>query len=456
MPRATASTFRAAKLYHSADAVRLPTNHFVTVPTASRDSSLQSRQPSFRHPHPNRVPDTVPEVQKVSSVSEESRRQTPGKPSTSVRYAFVDLLRGLALVVMVETHVVNAYLPGNLRGNTFFYWLAFLNGLVAPSFLFASGFSLVLQGRRHWDDWLRFRAPFWKHMRRLGFIVLVGYLLHIQHFRLSKYLASGDPDVWKRTLQVDILQCIVMSLMLVHILVLIAGTRRRLAYGAVVLGLGFVLLTPWMWAQNFTSLMPLALALFLNPGGASLFPIFPWAAFLLAGSCACCLFLSAVERDRVQEFMRLAAIAGAALICAGLLGRLVPFSLPGYRNFYLTSPLYVAIRLGCVLILLSVLWALERRGAWHPRGVLVAGQESLLAYGLHLVIIFGALRNRYVGRVLGLEAGYPGCFVLSVLVIILMLEAAQRWHVFKRQHPRLVFQTQAAAIITLAAVFLLS
>ena len=71
------------------------------------------------------------------------------------RYGFIDLLRGFALVVMIETHVVNAYLPLALKkGSTFFFWLAFTNGLVAPAFLFASGFSLVLQSNHQWDNWL--------------------------------------------------------------------------------------------------------------------------------------------------------------------------------------------------------------------------------------------------------------------------------------------------------------
>lgn len=79
----------------------------------------------------------------------------------------------------------------------------------------------------------------------------------------------------------------------------------------------------------------------------------------------------------------------------------------------------------------------------------------MLAYGIHLVVIFGLLRNRYVARILGLEAGYTACFVLSVLVILLMLEAARHWHVFKREHPQLVFRAQAAAISTLVLIFLL-
>jgi uncharacterized membrane protein len=378
----------------------------------------------------------------------------PGKAAGGVRYGFVDLLRGLALVVMVETHVVNAYLPAGLRQGPFFYWLAFLNGLVAPSFLFASGYSLVLQGSRYWNDWLHFRRPLWRQLRRLGFIVILGYLIHAQHLRLSQYLGSKDPDIWRRALQVDILQCIVASLLIVHVLILIVRTRARLAYAAAALAIAVALVTPSIWAMDLTGRLPLALALYLNPGGISLFPIFPWAAFLLAGSSVSCLFLSSVERGTVPRFMRRLAFIGGGLIGAGLLGRLGNLSLPGYQDFYLTSPLYVAIRLGCVLVLLATLWRIEHSGAWFPRSVLTAGQESLLVYGLHLFVIFGLLRSRYLGKAFGLEAGYAGCFALSALLIILMLWAARSWHAFKRQHPAAIRRTQAVALAALAAVFL--
>jgi uncharacterized membrane protein len=396
----------------------------------------------------------MPEVDQLRATGSDASLPAR-KPSGGVRYGFVDLLRGLAIVVMVETHVVNAYLPAALRQRPFFYWLAFVNGLVAPSFLFASGFSLVLQGSKYWNDWLRFRPPFWKQLRRLGFIALLGYLIHAQHPRLSQYISSQDPDVLRRALQVDILQCIVMSLIVVHLLILLVRTRPRLAHAAAVLAICISLATPWIWARDFTAHLPLALALFLNPGGVSLFPVFPWAAFLLAGSSASCFFLTAVERSTVPRFMRRLTLTGAGLICAGLLGGAIPLSLPGYQDFYTTSPLYVAIRLGCVLLLLAALWGIERRGSWFPRSVLTAGQESLLVYGLHLFVIFGLLRNKHLGKVFGLEAGYAACFLLSALLILLMLWAAQGWHAFKRQHPVLIRRTQAVAVTALVIVFLL-
>ena len=213
----------------------------------------------------------------------EIEERPESRPDVSgTRYAFVDLLRGWALVVMIETHVINAYLPMASRRSWFFFWLSFFNGLVAPTFLFASGFSIMLQGRKQWEDWLHFRLPFWKQMRRLGFIAMVAYYSHLQHFELSKYLHPDDPDIWKRTLQVDILQCIVASLLIVHILAFLLRRPAATAWGALLLACTVTILTPMMWARDFTSQLPLSLALFLNPHGISLFPLFPWTAFLCA------------------------------------------------------------------------------------------------------------------------------------------------------------------------------
>lgn len=70
------------------------------------------------------------------SKDETMDESTALSPAKATRYGFIDLLRGVALVVMVETHVMNAYLPLALKkGSDFFFWLAFTNGLVAPTFL---------------------------------------------------------------------------------------------------------------------------------------------------------------------------------------------------------------------------------------------------------------------------------------------------------------------------------
>lgn len=386
------------------------------------------------------------------------KEHEPSRNVTAVRYGFIDLLRGFALLMMIETHVVNAYLPVMARkGSDFFFWLAFTNGLVAPGFLFAAGFSLVLQSDRHWDSWLRFRLPFWKQMGRLGFICLVAYYCHLQGFKLSRYLTNwGDPVMWKRTFQVDVLQCIVASLLVVHLIILLIRKKHLLPWGAGLLAGLVAIATPWIWATDFRSSLPLALALFLNPHGISLFPVFPWICFVLAGTCASCVFLKSVGSNQVKRYMNRISLLGALMIAGGLLLRNFPIQLPGHVNFYTTSPLYVMIRIGSILVICALLYALETKLQWAPRLIRLAGRESLLVYGAHLWVIYALLRGKRLGPLMGLQFGYLGCFVLSLAIIVAMLFLASHWHELKKNHPSGVKYAQAAAVIIMFSLFVLS
>jgi uncharacterized membrane protein len=375
----------------------------------------------------------------------------------AVRYGFIDLLRGFAILMMIETHVVNAYLPVVMKkGSPFFFWLAFINGLVAPAFLFAAGFSLVLQSNHQWDNWLHLRPPFWRQMRRLGFICMVAYYLHLQGFKLSRYISNWDNRLmWSRTFEVDVLQCIFVSLIAVHLIIFIVRKKQLLpwAVGLVMAMIAFT--TPWIWAHDFRESLPLAIALFMNPHGISLFPIFPWMVFVLAGSCISCIFLRSIESNRVMQFMRGIAALGAIMIICGLLLRKVPFTLPGQVNFYTTSPLFMMIRLGCVLLICSLLYLLENKWRWVPQTILLAGRESLLVYGLHLWIIYGLLRGKFLSPILGLQFGYIRCFTISICIIIAMLFLAKHYHVLKKNYPVHVRYGQAIIVMTMIAVFVL-
>jgi uncharacterized membrane protein len=374
------------------------------------------------------------------------------------RYGFIDLLRGFAIVMMIETHSVNAYLPAVLRkGSPLFFWLSFVNGLVAPGFLFAAGFSLVLQGNSQWDNWLHFRAPFWRQMRRLGFITLVAYFSHLYGFKLSRYLRNwGDATMWTKSFQVDVLQCIVLSLLVVHLLIFILRKKSFLPWGTGLLAVCVAFVTPWMWSHDFRGSVPLSMALFLNPHGVSPFPIFPWICFVLTGSCVSCFFLKSARSQSIPRFMRIIFCLGVAMIVAGLLMRNASYTLPGFVNFYTTSPLYVMIRVGCILLITAILYTLESAARWVPRLIQVAGQESLLVYGVHLWLIFSLLRGKRLGPILGLQTGYLGCILLSASIIIFMLFLAKGWHALKKKYSLHIKVGQVVTVLIMAAVFVLN
>ncbi len=143
------------------------------------------------------------------------------------------------------------------------------------------------------------------------------------------------------------------------------------------------------------------------------------------------------------------------MIAVGLLLRKTPWTLPGHVNFYTTSPLYVLIRIGCVLMICALLYWLEKYGLWMPKPVRLAGQESLLVYGVHLWVIFAFLRGKNLGPILGLEAGYMRCFLISAAIIICMLLLARGWHSLKTNHRKVTRLAQAGTVIVMVIVFLL-
>jgi hypothetical protein len=143
------------------------------------------------------------------------------------------------------------------------------------------------------------------------------------------------------------------------------------------------------------------------------------------------------------------------LIAAVLLLRDVPYSLPGNVNFYTTSPLYMMIRIGCVLIFCYLLYRWEIRGKWIPKLIQEAGQESLLVYGVHLWLIFALLRGRLLAQHLPLQFGYLGCFSLSIVIILLMLYLAKYYHRIKIKYPQRVRYAQGIIVILMILAFVL-
>ena len=88
-----------------------------------------------------------------------------------IRYIFIDLLRGWAILIMIEVHVFNAFLLPELKQTNWFDVLTFINGLVAPAFLFVSGFAFAVSSGSKLDDMRKLKYPFWKKLWRYFSII---------------------------------------------------------------------------------------------------------------------------------------------------------------------------------------------------------------------------------------------------------------------------------------------
>ena len=126
----------------------------------------------------------------------------------SQRLAYFDWMRGLACVLMFQTHCYDAWLSPAARKSSFFNWSQLIGSLPAPLFLFLAGISAVLVAKKVSAGAAPSLAA-GRLVRRGLEIWGLGLLL-----RLQEYLIAFPWAPWTDLLRVDILNCIGASLVL--------------------------------------------------------------------------------------------------------------------------------------------------------------------------------------------------------------------------------------------------
>ena len=357
--------------------------------------------------------------------------------SGTKRYLFIDQFRGWAVLVMIETHVFNSFLQVGLRGTVWFRVLDFINGLVAPAFLFIAGFSFGMVALNRWSDFLGWGPVFWKQLGRVLQIGLIGYCLRIPRFSLHHLLASVRWNQVHVFWKVDILHCIAFSLL--AMLLLIRMLRRPAFYfpALAILGLTISLFTPICARTHVGSFIPVPLAMYVNQLNGSLFPVFPWTGFVFFGGTAAWMWRIAQENGTEGSFFKSIFLAGSGIILLAAVSRLTFFGSLTINLFRRYSPGFFFLRLGLLQLFLSALWLWEKRRNPVPSMVTVAGRESLLVYVGHILVIFGMFFGIY-GKSLAFIIGKSRTLVevalMTIILVGAMLALAQGWNQMKKNH----------------------
>src|SRR5262249_909081 len=200
-------------------------------------------------------------------------------------------MRGLACVLMFQTHCYDAWLSPEARKSTFFMYSQLGGTLPAPLFLFLAGISFALVTDRLIVKGVAAQQIARTTIGRGAQIFALGLL-----FRVQEYLIAWGWAPWSDLFRVDILNTIGVSMMLMGLTCWIVRTssghvahRARLAITAAVVALSISLLTPPLWTTGRPRWLPWELESYVNgvhnlgAPQAWLFPIFPWAGFAFAG-----------------------------------------------------------------------------------------------------------------------------------------------------------------------------
>ena len=349
------------------------------------------------------------------------------------RLLFIDLLRGWAILVMIEVHVFNAFIMPSLKETHWFSVLNYINGLVAPSFLFISGFAFIISTQSQHDELHKFGSLFRKKMMRIGLIFLVGYSLHVPFFSLAKIFREATPQLWISFCNVDVLQNIGVGLLYILLARVFIKSDKIFYNFLLISSVVFVVISPYIWDHDFARYFPIPIASYFNPVYGSFFPLFPWIGFLLAGAVSSILYLKAREAGNEKNFMMQTAIFGLILIAVGHF-YLSPIFPKTYTEIK-PHPVFFIERLGYVFVLLCLCWYYISKVETKGGLVIETGRESLLIYWLHLQIIYRMLWHGESFDSMIKQSYNPWqCLLFTLGLIALMMGVAKIWGNFKRKY----------------------
>jgi uncharacterized membrane protein len=338
------------------------------------------------------------------------RRRTPRKQ----REIYIDAFRGLMALVMVQGHVFDALLKPDALAHSLYVAQLQLHGSTAPGFLFASGFVAGLP-----------RAPLslkasLRRAKRLLFVLGVGYALHLPYFSIWKTINEATATERAVLFACDALQVIAVTQLLLLGLQWVVGSRWVVS--AALLSVAVIVAGPFVWSSGVAATLPPALGAYLDLSVApSRFPLFPYAAFVLAGTVAG----AALGRQDPERRHRRAALAGSGLLLAGAL---VSLPLAGRVDFWSISPAYTLMRLGGLVLVLRLVEMAAARQLPGIKALALLGHESLLVYVLHLLLLFGGVVSPSPMLRLSGTLGYLQAAAVLVLMLPVLLAAAWIWH----------------------------
>ncbi len=356
---------------------------------------------------------------------------------------------------MIEVHVFNAFLLPSLQKTSWFHLLNFINGLVAPAFLFVSGFAFVLSTQNKVEELRKFKSYFWKKLSRVVLVLLVGYSLHLPYLSFHKTFTWSSKEVLLSFYNVDILQCIAAGLFIILLLRILFKNNKLFIWFLTGLTAAVAAASPFIWKIDFSEFLILPLANYLNPMHGSFFPLFPWLGFLLAGAVTSYYFLNAYKNNSEKKFIILFFFFGIILTFLAIFFQSDIFH--GSINLINPNPFFFIERLGLTGILLSLCWFYSDWEKSKSKYITLVGKESLLVYWLHLQIIYryfwgGNSFESLAGKSLdALEA-----ISITILLIFLMIIAARYWNDFKvKNKPAAKKLTAGVVAIILILFFIL-
>lgn len=297
----------------------------------------------------------------------------------SSRLLYLDWVRGIAAIIMLQGHVFNSFTKPELRIGGTYVFSQFLGGMPPAIFLFLTGvtFAFMMDSveRKGFTTSQRLTAG----LKRAGFLMAVAFLFRIQLWAFS------SPRHIEDIFRVDILNCMGFALAVCSVMAVFRTVERiRLC---AILGLSIAIAAPIVSEVDWSA-VPELLRDYIVPN-ANFFGFFPWAAFLFFGVSYGSLQRS-IKETRVPQAMQWFAMAGIVLAFGVYSLSNLPLTIYSKSDFWLNGPALILIKTGIILLTLSFafLWTSQpstQGWSWIRQ----FGTTSLIVYWVHIELVYG-------------------------------------------------------------------
>src|SRR3989454_5792692 len=320
------------------------------------------------------------------------------------RLAYIDWMRGLACVLMFQTHCYDSWMsPEAKKSSSLIAWSRLGGTLPAPLFIFLAGVSYALVTEKLREKGIERKTIAKQTILRGAEIFGMGLLFRVQEFAL------GYPwSPWTDLLRVDVLNILGLSMMLMGVLCWFTGegsgevavaarVRRRTILAAFSTATFVALLTPPLWTTYRPHWLPWPLESYINGVHTFdnpqpwLFPLFPWSAFAFVGLGVGFLLISDFARKHADAGVAGLGGAGILACAASAWFDRIPVQLYAVYDYWHSSPEFFLMRCGLLLIVLFLVYAWCRWG-WAQKGfspIIQLGNTSLLVYWAHIEFVYG-------------------------------------------------------------------
>jgi uncharacterized membrane protein len=344
--------------------------------------------------------------------------------TTASRYGTIDWLRGAAVVLMIQTHLYDAWVSPAGKLTQSFHWTRFIGGIPSRLFMMLVGVSVALRFESQLAKGVTDRRAFVRPVHKRGLEILgLAYLFRVQEYILG-HMGQALHDLrafWPDIVRIDILNCIGASMLLVPSLT--APRHGRPAWAATLAAtLVFVALGPIIGPATFPTWIPTWLSSYV--GGQrpmSWFPLFPWAAWPLAGVALGHFWVRAGRDPRWRGLAFVATGAGGlALIgIVELIRKINPYVI-SYPSDLVQQmgPGSFFYRLGMNGVLAFIAWVTVSVVGKRFSVMRQFGRTSLLVYWVHVDLCYGLIAHKLglYGR-LSMRQATLGLAVMTALML---------------------------------------